>query len=51
MSRTPLAAVAPSQTYETAAPEFVEPEPDDGALHTLHRARDPQTDEPEHVER
>lgn len=29
-----MAAVAPSQTYETAAPEFVEPEPDDGALHT-----------------
>jgi hypothetical protein len=29
-----MADVAPSQTYETAAPEFVEPEPDDGALHT-----------------
>lgn len=29
-----MAAVAPSQTYETAAPEFVEPEPDDGVLHT-----------------
>jgi hypothetical protein len=29
-----MAAVAPSQTYETAAPEWVEPEPDDGALHT-----------------
>jgi hypothetical protein len=29
-----MVAVAPSQTYETAAPEFVEPEPDDGALHT-----------------
>ncbi len=29
-----MAAVAPSQTYETAAPEWVEPEPDDGAPHT-----------------
>ena len=29
-----MAAVAPSQTYETAAPEWVEPEPDDGVLHT-----------------
>lgn len=29
-----MADVAPSQTYETAAPEGVEPEPDDGALHT-----------------
>lgn len=29
-----MAAVAPSQTYETAAPEWVEPAPDDGALHT-----------------
>ncbi len=30
---TDMADVAPSQTYETAAPEGVEPEPDDGALH------------------
>lgn len=29
-----MAAVAPSQTYETAAPEWVEPAPDDGAPHT-----------------
>jgi hypothetical protein len=29
-----MAAVAPSQTYETAAPEWVEPAPDDGVLHT-----------------
>ena len=29
-----MADVAPSQTYETAAPEWVEPEPDDGAPHT-----------------
>ena len=29
-----MATVAPSQTYETAAPEWVEPEPDDGVLHT-----------------
>ena len=29
-----MAAVTPSQTYETAAPEWVEPEPDDGVLHT-----------------
>jgi len=29
-----MTAVAPSQTYETAAPGWVEPEPDDGAPHT-----------------
>ena len=29
-----MADVAPSQTYETAAPEWVEPAPDDGVLHT-----------------
>lgn len=29
-----MAAVAPSQTYETTAPEWVEPAPDDGVLHT-----------------
>lgn len=29
-----MTAVAPSQTYETAVPEWVEPEPDDGVLHT-----------------
>jgi len=29
-----MADVAPSQTYETAAPEWVEPAPDDGAPHT-----------------
>ncbi len=29
-----MAAVAPTQTYETAAPEWVEPAPDDGAPHT-----------------
>ena len=29
-----MTAAPPSQTYKTAAPEWVEPEPDDGALHT-----------------
>ncbi len=40
-----MAAVAPSQTYETAAPEWVEPEPDDGALHayTVPATRKPTT--------
>ena len=36
-----MADVAPSQTYETAAPEWVEPEPDDGALHTYTATRKP----------
>ena len=45
-----MVAVAPSQTYETAAPEWVEPEPDDGALHTytvpVHEEEPPQDGAP-----
>ena len=33
-----MAAVAPSQTYETAAPEWVEPEPDEAAPYEVPRS-------------
>jgi len=46
-----MAAVAPSQTYETAAPEWVEPEPDDGALHTYTVPATRKPTKPERVER